>query len=101
MILESFDKDADNSQDISRRWTLISLSIATSIDALAIGLTLAFLNVPFLYPCALIGVVAAVFSIVGAHLGKHFGQMMGKRIYIFGGIILIFLGFNILLTHLK
>ncbi len=101
MIYESFQSIDQNVRDISRGWTLVSLSIATSIDALAIGLTLALLNVHILMPSLLIGVVAGIFSLLGIALGRRFGIRFGPKIYLPGGLILIFLGIRILLSHLN
>jgi manganese efflux pump family protein len=100
MIYESFQGIDQSVRDISRGWTLVSLSIATSIDALAIGLTLALLNVHILLPSIFIGIVAALFSLLGIALGRRFGIKFGPKIYLPGGLILIFLGIHILLSHL-
>jgi putative Mn2+ efflux pump MntP len=85
----------------SRGWTLIMLSIATSIDALAIGLSLAMLQVNIWYPAAVIGVVTALLSLVGVRLGCSLGLRFGKPMEILGGIILIGIGLKILVEHLS
>lgn len=79
--------------------TLIALSIATSIDALAAGLTLPLLEVPILLAAAIIGVTTALLSGVGVYLGRHFGARVGKKLEIFGGLLLIGLGLKMLLGH--
>ncbi len=86
--------------DPTRGWTLILLSIATSIDALAVGLSLALLHVPIWYPAVVIGIVAGVFTAVGMHLGHRFGALLGRRMEIVGGVILIAIGVRILVDHL-
>jgi putative Mn2+ efflux pump MntP len=86
--------------DHSRGWTLIMLCVATSIDALAIGLSLAMLQVAIWYPSAVIGLVTASLSLVGLGLGYRLGVRFGKRMEILGGVILIIIGIRILAEHL-
>ncbi len=100
MIYESFHPVEKFDRDISRGWTLIGLSIATSIDALAIGLSLSVLQVRILYPSIVIGVVAGLFSVTGVALGRRVGAGLGKRFELFGGIVLCLIGLRILYTHL-
>ena len=88
------------SKDPSRGFTLVMLSVATSIDALAIGISLAMLNVSIWYPSVIIGVVTSVFSLIAILIGKRLGKLVGKRMEIFGGSILIIIGFRVLITHL-
>ncbi len=78
---------------------LFLLSIATSIDALAVGLSLSFLNSLIILPALIIGIVTFFFSLAGFFIGKRFGHLFEKRIEIIGGLILIILGFKILLEH--
>ena len=102
MIWDAFKKDdgkiaqADPTKGIS----LIILSIATSIDALAVGLSLAFLNITILYPSIVIGIVAAIMTIIGILFGKGLGRIGGKKVGILGGLILIGIGIKILIEHL-
>jgi manganese efflux pump family protein len=86
--------------DPTKGMTLIMLSIATSIDALAIGLSLAFLQITIWYPSIVIGIVCAAFSVVGTRLGSLLGEKFGKRMEIFGGVILVLIGLRIVSTHL-
>ncbi len=86
--------------DPSRGGTLVMLSIATSIDALAIGLSLAILNVAIVYPTIVIGLVTAAVSLIGLMVGRRLGQTFGKRMEIIGGMILITIGLRVLLSHL-
>ncbi len=86
--------------DPSRGFTLIMLSVATSIDAFAIGLTLAMLNVSIWYPSVIIGFVTALLSVISIMIGKQLGALVGKRMEIVGGIVLILIGAHILISHL-
>lgn len=86
--------------DPTRGWSLILLSIATSIDALAVGLSLALLDVSIWYPAVVIGLVAGGFTAVGLHLGKRFGALLGRRMEIVGGGVLIVIGLRVLAEHL-
>jgi len=101
MIQEAFDTDDDSQRrDPTRGMTLITLSIATSIDALVVGLTLGVLQVDVWYPALVIGVVAALFTMIGMMLGRRVGAMWGQRMEIFGGVLLCCLGIKILIEHL-
>lgn len=79
---------------------LLLLAIATSIDALAVGITFAFLDTPILEAIAIIGCTTFALSIVGVIVGNFFGTRYKKRAEISGGIILILIGLKILLEHL-
>ena len=85
--------------DPSRGFTLVTLSVATSIDALAIGLSLAMLGVKIWYPSVVIGVVTAGLSLLGLGLGTQLGTLVGKRMEIVGGLILVFIGVRLVLSH--
>ena len=100
MIRESFQEIRAYTKDITRGWTLIGLSLATSIDALAIGLTLSAIQVRIWYPSVVIGVVALLFSVAGIILGRKTGKLLGKKFELIGGGILIGIGFKILVSHL-
>jgi putative Mn2+ efflux pump MntP len=91
---------APSPNDPSRGGTLIVLSIATSIDAFAIGLSLAMLNVDILYPSLVIGVVTAGLSLTGLLIGHRLGEAFGKRMEVLGGLILIGIGLRVLISHL-
>lgn len=86
--------------DPSRGNTLVMLSIATSIDALAIGLSLAVLKVNIWYPSAVIGLITAVLSLTAIKLGNRMGILLGHRMEIVGGIILVAIGLRILVSRL-
>lgn len=96
MIIESIDHDDEITYRFSFKEVTI-LAVATSIDALAVGLTYALLNEEILMPSVIIGIVAFLFSIVGVFLGKKIGNYFGERFQILGGIILILIGIKILL----
>ncbi len=86
--------------DPSRGKTLLMLSIATSIDALAVGLSLAFLKTQIIYPAITIGLVTAGLSLAGLFIGNRLGTRFGKRMEIVGGIILNGIGLRMLISHL-
>jgi len=101
MILSGIKPSEQNiKKDPSRGFTLIMLSIATSIDALAIGLSLAMLKVEIWYPSIIIGIVTATLSFAAIRLGNQIGILVGQRMEIVGGTILIAIGSRILLSHL-
>jgi len=77
---------------------LIMLSIATSIDALAVGLSLSFLEVSIITPAIIIGVITFALSFLGVYIGKRFGGFF-KKIGVLGGVILIVIGVRILIEH--
>ncbi len=101
MIFSGFNPEADAQKiDPSRGWTLVLLSIAVSIDALAVGLSLGIVGVTIWTPAVIIGIVTGLVSWLGLKLGKKLGEKFGKRMEITGGIILILIGVRILLAHL-
>jgi putative Mn2+ efflux pump MntP len=87
-------------QDPSRGIMLVVLSVATSLDALAIGLSLAMLRISIWYPAVVIGIVTGMASLIGILLGQRFSEKVGIRAAEIGGILLILIGIRILLTHL-
>lgn len=87
--------------DPSRGWSLILLSIATSIDALAVGFSLAMIGVEIWFPAVVIGLVTAGMSISGLHLGTRLGVRFGNRMEVVGGVVLILVGLRILIQHLS
>jgi putative Mn2+ efflux pump MntP len=102
MIRSGWDADEESlAADPSRGLTLVALSVATSIDALAIGLSLGMLRVKIWYPSVVIGVVTGGLSLIGVRLGTRLGTGFGKRMEVVGGIILSLLGLRILFSHLS
>ena len=79
---------------------LFILAIATSIDALAVGITFAFLKYPVVKAITIIGVVTFIISLAGVYIGNFFGSRFKKKAEIAGGIILVGIGLKILLEHL-
>ena len=102
MMWESFHDEASSRKntDITRGLFLLTLSVATSIDSLAVGLSFAFLEVNITLAAAVIGIVAFVVTFVGFSLGSKVGALIGKRAEMIGGVILIIIGLRILLEHI-
>lgn len=101
MIYDSISgEDGQHTTDPTRGWTLMVLSVATSIDALAVGLGLAFLRVPILYPSAVIGATAFVMTAAGCFFGERMGKVFGRKMEVLGGLVLIAIGVRILVEHL-
>jgi putative Mn2+ efflux pump MntP len=102
MIVESFKLKTEDSaacrMDLS--WLLL-VSVATSIDALAVGVSLSFLRVPIIAPAVIIGAVTCAISFAGVYIGKRIGHFFENKIEILGGLILIFIGAKIVLEHLR
>ena len=99
MLREAFGQhEANKKKDPTRGATMVMLSVATSIDALAVGLSLSMLKVSILKPALWIGVVAALFTTIGMHLGKTLANTtkISKLAEICGGAILLIIGLNIL-----
>lgn len=100
MIKSGLDKSNQIKKgDLSKGMNLIILSIATSLDALAIGISFAMLQTDIWYPSIIIGIVTASLSIIGVQLGNKLGTKFGKKMEIAGGIILILIGIRIFLQH--
>jgi putative Mn2+ efflux pump MntP len=87
--------------DPTSGWDLVLLSIATSIDALAVGISLAVISVRILLPALIIGIVASGLTTVGMLLGRRIGAAWGKRVEVLGGLVLIAIGIRILIEHLS
>jgi len=98
MIYNSFQKIEKKKIPKLSGKTLLLLSIATSIDALAVGLSLSLVNVNIFIPALIIGITTLFLSMVGMFIGKHVGHLFGNRAELLGGAILILIGFKILLT---
>lgn len=79
--------------------TLIGQSLATSIDAFAVGISFALLDISIITPVVIIGATTFAFSLAGLQLGKFFGKKLGKSVEIIGGLVLIGIGIKILLEH--
>lgn len=101
MIIESMKNGDVQRSDPTKGSNLVILSVATSIDALAVGFSLALLGVDIWYPGVIIGIITAVLSFTGIKLGARLGKTFGKRMEFVGGIILIAIGLKILIDHLS
>ena len=99
MLREAFGKEEKESSSFDFK-TMITLAVATSIDALAVGVTFAFLDVSILPAVGFIGTITFALSCVGLFVGNIFGSRYKKGAEISGGVILILMGIKILLEHL-
>ena len=104
MIREGLSDDDDEDDDDDKQflgvWEMMMLSVATSLDAMAVGLTFAFLPINVWEASTMIGVITFGISLVGVYLGKFMGRFVGKYADIVGGGVLILIGTKILLQHL-
>lgn len=100
MIREGLQGGDENCDPSLSFGVMLLLAVATSIDALAVGITFAFLNVSILLAVALIGVVTFTISAVGVKMGNLFGARYKSKAEFFGGAVLILIGLKILLEHL-
>lgn len=100
LIKEALGKESENSNDKVDFKTMIVLAIATSIDALAVGITFAFLKTNLLISIVVIGVTTFILSLVGVKIGNKFGDKYEKKAEFLGGVILILIGVKILIEHL-
>jgi len=101
MIVEALKPPHERTPaDPTKGWMLVTLSVATSIDAFAVGLSLAMLGVSIWYPSVVIGIVAAVLTSVGMHIGKRIGRLWGTRAEVLGGVVLWAIAVRILVEHL-
>lgn len=100
MIKEALSKEEDSANDSVDVKTMFLLAVATSIDALAVGITYAFLQVQIVPAVTFIGVITFSLSVAGVKIGNVFGLKYKKKAEITGGIILIVMGTKILLEHL-
>lgn len=100
MIFEGLKGNHEEKKmDCNSHKTLIFLALATSIDALAVGVSFAMLNISILFPVIVIGITTLFFSLLGSYFGFKFGNKVNLKIEIIGGLILIGVGLKILLEH--
>lgn len=99
MIKESFSKSEELNDDFGFK-TMFLMAVATSVDALAVGITFAFLNVSIIPAASLIGVTTFIIAAVGIYIGNVFGAKYKSKAELAGGIILVLIGVKILLEHL-
>ncbi len=100
MIKEAFDDELEKCNDNVDFKTMVVLAIATSIDALAVGITFALLNVNIILSVLIIGIVTFILSMLGVKIGNKFGNKYQNKAEFVGGLVLILLGTKILLEHL-
>ena len=100
MIKEAFSKEEEKASSTMYFKEMFLLAVATSIDALAVGITFAFLRVDILPAVGLIGITTFLLSIVGVKVGNIFGSRYKSRAELAGGILLVLMGTKILLEHL-
>lgn len=100
MILETYKEDFESIDDKIDFKTMIVLAIATSIDALAVGVSFAFLNLNIISASLIIGLITFCICVIGVKIGSMFGNRYEKKAQLFGGIILFLIGLKILIEHL-
>ncbi len=94
---DTFCETDEHILDLKR---LFVLSVATSIDALAVGLSLSLLGYEILTPAVIIGITTFIFSYIGVRMGCRLHKILGKRVEIFGGVVLIAIGIKIIIEHM-
>lgn len=100
MIKESRDDEIEKRNDKVNFKTMLLLAIATSIDALTVGVTFAFFKINLILAVSLIGIITFILSIIGVKIGNKFGDKFQNKAELAGGIMLILIGLKILLEHL-
>lgn len=106
MIMDSFKEEEKKSFNPRRMKVIVTLAVATSIDALAVGISFSCMGysslVPLLYPLAAIGVVSSLMTALGLWIGVHFGSAFAERLRaeLWGGLVLIAIGVKVLMEHL-
>jgi putative Mn2+ efflux pump MntP len=101
MIYETFQEDdEENKFNPLDNYTLLGLAIATSIDALAVGLSLSVLKTSILSAAGVIAIITFFLSFISVYLGHKWGNLAKFKLEFIGGVLLIFIGFKILMSHL-
>jgi putative Mn2+ efflux pump MntP len=100
MILDSLKKVDKRNFNPTRFSTMIVLALATSIDALIVGVSLAFTSVNIYWACFIIGTITFISSMLGIFFGKKTGERFSKKLEVAGGLVLILIGVKILLDHI-
>ena len=101
MIREALkNKNCQRRYNTGSLWVMLSLSVATSLDALAVGLSFALLKIPILIAISIIGIITFAMSYFGVHIGNRLSFRLGNKAEIIGGIILIGIGTKTLIEHL-
>ena len=100
MIYESRKLEEEREIDPTKLTVVAALAVATSIDALAVGIGISFLGIAIVQPAVIIGAVSFVVTLAGVYLGKRFGHIFENKLELLGGLILIAIGAKILVQHL-
>jgi putative Mn2+ efflux pump MntP len=100
MLWEAYRGEEEDKADISKMWLVLTLSVATSIDALAVGLSFAFLEVDIWLASLTIGIVAFLVTLLAFAIGRRVGHLLGRYAEALGGLILIGIGIKVLVEHL-
>ena len=100
MVIDAFGHEDSERDDPTRGWKLVVVSVATSIDALAVGLSLSMLGISIWTPAVVIGIVAGLMSALGIEIGRLASARFGSRMELLGGLVLIGIGVKILVEHL-
>lgn len=102
MIHEAFEEDEENARETAQfDWKhMLPLAIACSIDAFAVGVSLAFMKTNMVFAISSIGIVTGLFSAAGLYIGRAFGARWQKPAQIAGGVVLILIGVKVLLEHM-
>ncbi|OZG61578.1 hypothetical protein BMYO_0092 [Bifidobacterium myosotis] len=102
MIHEAFEEDEENARETAQfDWKhMLPLAVACSIDAFAVGVSLAFMKTNMVFAISSIGIVTGLFSAAGLYIGRAFGARWQKPAQIAGGVVLILIGFKVLLEHM-
>lgn len=101
MLKEAIEGESEEQDDNVSFKNMLVLAIATSIDALAVGITFAFLKTNVILSVGIIGIITFILSIIGVKIGNKFGEKFESKAEILGGVILILIGLKILLEHLE
>ena len=101
MIYDSVKKEDGEKEESLRLHSLMTLAVATSIDALMVGLSFAFLQTQILVPILVIGLITFLLSLMGFFFGCGLGRIFGNKIKVVGGLILLAIGLRILFEHLS
>jgi manganese efflux pump family protein len=99
MIYNAVNLNQNISKDISRGWSLVGLSVATSLDALAVGFSLGIIQQEIVFPSIIIGLVASSMTIIGLKSGEKLSQKYGIRAQTLAGLVLIGIGIKIVFDH--
>lgn len=99
MLHEARGGEERQRTDVTKGWKLVALSIATSIDALAVGLSMAMIGAAIVVPSIIIGIVAAVMTLIGMQIGGRAPASLARYMETAGGLILIFIGIRIVIEH--